>query len=79
MRLTLRDRQGHPVEGLTLAMVPWMAEMGHGASVAPEVAEQGAGVYDWAKVYLAMPGRWQLRTTVTGSLSDTFSVELQIP
>lgn len=70
VQLTVTDASGQPVDGLTLAIQPWMPDMGHGSSVSPSVTAKGSGVYEVDDLYLAMPGTWQLRTTITGSVSD---------
>src|SRR5271170_892144 len=46
-----------PVDGLSLAVVPWMPVMGHGTSVVPSVSASGGGVYNLTSVYLFMPGQ----------------------
>jgi hypothetical protein len=77
--LTLTDDSGAPAAGLVLAVQPWMPAMGHGTSVVPEVAETAPGVYEVSNVVLAMPGTWQLRTSVSGSQADTFAPSFEIP
>jgi hypothetical protein len=59
-----------PVEGLTLSMTPFMPAMGHGSSTVPAISEHGGGRYSVSDVVLAMPGRWELRTTISGSEPD---------
>ncbi len=61
--LTLTDASGAPKDGLTLSVTPWMPEMGHGASVMPAVAAQGAGKYLVTNLDLFMPGTWELRVS----------------
>lgn len=56
------------VDGATVVVVPFMPAMGHGAH-APTVTPKGDGVYD-VDADLYMPGRWELRTTVSGPTSD---------
>ncbi|HUJ56895.1 MAG TPA: FixH family protein [Kofleriaceae bacterium] len=55
---------GSPAMGLTLAVVPWMPAMGHGASIKPTVTELGDGAYQIDDVDLFMAGLWELRTTI---------------
>jgi hypothetical protein len=68
-----------PVEGLTLSVVPWMPDMGHGASITPTVTAQGGGRYVISDVELFMPGRWDLRTTISGAAEDSVAPTFQIP
>ena len=74
---TAQDGQG--VAGLQLDVQPWMPDMGHGSSVTPTVTDEGGGVYLVDDVYLAMPGTWQLRTTLAGTSSDHATPSFQIP
>ena len=75
-----RVADGTPATGLDLDVTPWMPAMGHGASVKPTV-EPGPdpGVYTVTNVSLFMPGLWEIRTTIGGSMSDhvtpTFEIE----
>jgi len=64
---------------MTLAVVPWMPSMGHGASTEPTVAAMGGGRFVVSGVDLFMPGRWELRTTTSGSVDDSAIIPLQIP
>lgn len=68
-----------PRDGLSIALVPWMPAMGHGASTVPTVTAQGGGVYVARDVVLIMPGTWQLRVQLSGACSDNvvLSVEVQ--
>jgi hypothetical protein len=56
------------VDGATVVVMPFMPAMGHGAHT-PLVTPKGDGIYD-VDADLYMPGRWELRTTVTGPMSD---------
>ena len=67
-RITNAD--GQPVDGLVLSVVPWMPDMGHGASIEPMVSAVGGGRYVISNVELFMPGRWELRTSITGPSED---------
>jgi hypothetical protein len=68
-----------PTEGVALSVQPWMPDMGHGASTEPSVEAMGGGRFVVSGVDLFMPGRWELRTTITGTATDDVSVPLQIP
>jgi hypothetical protein len=77
--LTVREASGASRDGLEISVLPWMPEMGHGASIVPTVTAEGGGKYLLTNVDLFMPGRWELRATVAGALSDSAVVSLQIP
>jgi YtkA-like len=70
---------GAPAEGLAIEVVPWMPEMGHGASVAPVVTAEGGGRYLISNLEFFMPGEWELRTTITGPSEDSAAPVFQIP
>ena len=69
---------GSPVDGLTLQVTPWMPQMKHGASVAPTVTAEGSGVYQVNDLDLIMPGLWELKTAVSGPMTDTVNPEFQV-
>jgi YtkA-like protein len=68
-----------PESGLSIEVVPWMPVMGHGASIVPSVASPSPGTYVITNVDLFMPGTWELRTTVSGSVVDHVAPSFQIP
>lgn len=74
----VRADDGAPLEGLELTLTPWMPAMGHGTSARPTVSELGAGHYLAENVYLFMPGLWELRVSLTGSLTDDAAPRFQI-
>lgn len=76
---TITGMDGTPRDGLNLEVVPWMPDMGHGASVHPVVTPKGGGRYLISGVELFMPGRWELRTTMTGTAEDRATPTFQIP
>ena len=69
---------GAPVDALSLAVLPWMPDMGHGTSLTPVVTAQGGGVYLVDNLSLFMAGRWQLRTTISGAASGSVVPEFEI-
>ena len=70
---------GTPATGLDLDVTPWMPAMGHGASVKPTVTpEAEPGVYTATNVSLFMPGLWEIRTTIGGSMSDHVTPQFEI-
>ena len=72
-----RIDDGTPVDGLTLRIQPWMPAMNHGA-VAPTIAAQGNGTYLVTELDLFMPGHWQLRTDVSGPVTDHVEPDFDI-
>jgi hypothetical protein len=72
------NTNGEGVSGLSLAVVPWMPDMGHGSSVLPVVTDEGQGTYLVTCVDIIMPGAWQLRTTFTGPVSDSATPTFQV-
>ena len=74
----VRDRQGLPVDGLTFNVTPWMPAMGHGASVKPTGASSGDGAYVISGVSLYMAGLWELRTSISGGVSDSLAPSVEV-
>ncbi len=68
-----------PADGLEITVVPWMPDMGHGASITPAIAAMGDGRYVISDVELFMAGKWQLRTTIAGPIEDSVTPTFQIP
>ncbi|HEY5147625.1 MAG TPA: FixH family protein [Polyangiaceae bacterium] len=58
-----------PVDGLTVAIQPWMPAMNHGA-IAPTVMGLGDGKYLVTELDVFMPGHWELRTALSGAMTD---------
>ncbi len=73
------DAGGKPVDGLAVDAVTWMPAMGHGAATLPEVHAEGEGRYQLDKVDFYMPGEWQLRTKITGTVAGQATPSFQIP
>ena len=78
VELVVNDADGKPVDGLDLAVQPWMPQMGHGASTKPSIEAMGGGHYVVSKVAFFMPGQWELRTSIAGSTNDSATVNFQI-
>jgi hypothetical protein len=77
--LTLTDAAGAAVEGVTLSGLLWMPAHGHAASVQPEMTETAAGVFLATPLSFFMPGAWELRLTLAGSVDDTAAVSIELP
>lgn len=69
---------GAPVDGLALAVKPWMPAMGHGTSIVPMIEPQSSGKYLISNVDLFMPGLWEIRLTIPGTPSDYAAPSFQI-
>jgi hypothetical protein len=78
VELVVNDADGKPVDGLDLTVQPWMPQMGHGASTKPSIEAMGRGHYVVSKVAFFMPGQWELRTSIAGSMNDSATVNFQI-
>jgi hypothetical protein len=76
---TIADATGAPRDGLAITVVPWMPSHDHGASVVPSVAPASGGKYVVSDVDLFMPGRWELRTTITGTATDHVTPTIDVP
>ena len=80
VKLVVKGAQrGAPVDGLTVAIVPFMPAMGHGSSTTPTVTGQGQGTYVASDVVMPMAGQWELRTSMSGPVVDTLVVDVQVP
>jgi hypothetical protein len=78
VELTITDAMtGAPREGLALQIRPWMPVMNHGAIMAT-VTPEGGGKYLVTEVDLYMAGLWELRTTISGPVSDHVAPQFQI-
>jgi hypothetical protein len=64
-RIEVDDASGHPMDGATIKVVPFMPDHGHGTSVTPTIAPLGQGDYSVSSVYLFMPGLWQVTIFIT--------------
>ncbi len=69
---------GKPQDGLVLQIQPWMPAFNHGA-ITPTVTPEGNGKYLITEVDLFMAGRWELRTTFSGSVSDHATPAFDVP
>jgi hypothetical protein len=78
-QMTIVDVNGQPVDGLDLAVVPWMPSHGHGTSITPSVSAQGGGLYLVDQLYLYMGGTWELRTTISGVVDDEAVAQVDVP
>jgi len=69
-----------PETGLSLAVLPWMPAMGHGASLTPRVQEGPPGTYVISNVDFFMAGTWEVRTNISGDATTDYAApSFQIP
>ena len=78
IELLVTDASGAAMDDLTLVVVPFMPAMGHGASVKPTVEAKGGGRYLLSNVTLFMPGRWEIRTSFSGKVTDHATPTLDV-
>jgi hypothetical protein len=69
---------GTPAPDLDVQVQTWMPSMNHG-SADPTVTDVGEGKYLVSGVYLYMPGTWELRTTLSGAVTDHATPTLSVP
>jgi hypothetical protein len=67
-----------PLDQVSVTVTPWMPVMGHGSAVTPTV-ELVDGGFDVTQLYLAMPGRWELRSRFEGGVSDDAVISFDLP
>jgi hypothetical protein len=80
VELTLRSMADDaPIDGLHIAVKPWMPAMNHGTSLLPSVMPEGGGKYLITDLDLFMPGLWELRLTITGASADQAAPSFEIP
>jgi hypothetical protein len=72
------DVTGTPRGDVSVSVLPWMAAMGHGTSVTPTVTPRGDGTYELSDLMLFMPGRWELRLTISGAVADSAAPILDV-
>jgi hypothetical protein len=55
-----------------------MPAMGHGTSVKPATEPMGNGTYVVSRVNFYMGGKWDLRTSISGALTDHVALHFSI-
>ena len=79
LQLNALDAKGAPLDGVTMSAVPWMPAMGHGASTVPTVTAKGNGIYELTNVNLFMPGHWEIRIAMSGTITDKTVLAFDVP
>jgi hypothetical protein len=64
MTLNVTDANGAPVDGASLAVVPFMPDHAHGSARKTVIKPIGAGTYEVTDIWLPMAGLWKLTVTV---------------
>ena len=77
--ITVTDKTGNPVDGLTVSVTPWMPAIGHGQSALVTVTPKGKGVYAVAPLAFFMAGEWELVTKIEGPMSDSANPSFYVP
>jgi hypothetical protein len=70
---------GGPVDGLALAITPWMPAMDHGTSVVPTVTALGGGRYQVTNLVLYMTGHWELLIAIGDGASGSTPTDHAAP
>jgi hypothetical protein len=79
-KVTITDiGDGGTVDGLTLAVTPWMPAMDHGTSGIPVVTPLGGGVYQVSNLVLYMAGHWELRMAIGSAPMDHAAPAFDVP
>jgi hypothetical protein len=75
------DAGGAAIDGLTIGVVPFMPDHGHGTTVRALVTADGGGVYVMAPLYLYMEGYWEVTLNLQppGGTPDTVMFPVCIP
>jgi hypothetical protein len=78
LKLLVEGDAGLEPAALSMTMTTWMPAMGHGSGVTPTVAPIDGG-FVTTNISLPMAGRWDLRCTFEGELTDhaTLSYDIQ--
>ena len=74
LQFVIHDGNGQPLDGVQFTHRPWMPVHNHGTSITPTIVARGAGVYEVQNVYLYMDGTWELQTTFSAPMTDSFIV-----
>ncbi|AGC48052.1 hypothetical protein MYSTI_06779 [Myxococcus stipitatus DSM 14675] len=69
---------GKPVPGLRLAVQPWMPTMGHGLDEPVRITARGDSDFEVSELDLFMPGAWELRLTLSGTVDDKAVVAFKL-
>jgi len=80
LEVVITDRDGHPVDGATIAIDGGMPQHGHGLPTRPRISKAlGGGNYEIDGLRFNMGGWWELTLTITSPLGTdvvTFNLSL---
>jgi hypothetical protein len=65
------DASGQALPNLSVSVLPFMPDHGHGTSVNAGATATGGGDYTVTPLYFFMPGVWRVRFTSAGSPDTT--------
>lgn len=71
IEMIVRGEGGAPVSGLSIRVIPWMGEHGHGSNEV-DASEVEAGRYVAEGVLFSMPGNWELVLEIGGSVEGSW-------
>jgi hypothetical protein len=78
--LRITDAGGTAEDGLSVSVLPFMPDHGHGTSVNATVTANSDGTYTAAPLYFFMPGVWRITfSTPPNQLSDVADFYFCIP
>jgi YtkA-like len=80
--VVVKDSTGAPVDGATIAVVPYMPAHNHGTQVEAVVTPMANGTYGIAPLYFYMSGLWQTTLTITtadAATADSVAFSFCIP
>ncbi len=80
VRVTVVDRDGHPIDGATLTIDGGMPQHGHGLPTRPRVTRSlGSGAYEIEGVRFSMGGWWEFKVAISaGAGADTVTFNLDL-
>jgi hypothetical protein len=68
VQVVITDRDGHPVDGVTIGIDGGMPEHGHGLPTRPRISKAfGGGTYEIEGLRFNMSGWWELKLSIAGA------------
>jgi hypothetical protein len=77
--LRITDAAGQVQSGLSVSVLPFMPDHGHGTSVSASVTANQDGTYTVAPLYFFMPGVWRITFWIPPNQSDVGEFFFCIP
>jgi hypothetical protein len=80
LQVVITDRDGHPVDGATIAINGGMPQHGHGLPTRPRISSAvGGGTYEIEGLRFNMGGWWELKLSISAAAGTdivTFNLSL---